>query len=113
MAEIVFKGLLIFLDITSIVVALAIPCLYVYHTGRLGRGILYSWLALIGFTILMSLIVPGLLTYVFPDRIEMIYKHFPESRGIGGAICVGWFIAVIFCGAAKFVHNKRKKSISS
>jgi len=110
MAEIVIKGLSWFLVIAMYVVAYAMPCLYVYHTGRLGRGVLYSWLAQIGFMILMSQVVFELLIHIFPDHLELICKSFPEGNSIVAAFCSGWIFALIICGIAKLIYKGRNKS---
>jgi hypothetical protein len=112
MAEIMIKGLWWVLDLGIIAVVFAIPCLYVYHKGRLFRGVLYSWMNQIILTILISLLIPELLAYCFPVHKDAIYENCPDARGIVGALLMGWLPALVFCGIAKLVYKKRKKTIA-
>lgn len=110
MVEMLIKSLVWFLAIANIAVAYAIPCLYVYHNGRLFRGVLYSWVFQVVFMILMSIAIPDLLAYGYPDYKDIIYKNFPDARNIVAAFCSGWIFALIICWIAKLFYKKWNNS---
>lgn len=91
--------------------ALAVyPFIYVLKTGRFFKGVLRSWGFYLLGAILLSLFIPGALTFFLPEYKQFIYvRCFPEAPVIVATFFTGWLPACVICGIALAIRAVYQK----
>lgn len=80
------------------------PFIYVLKTGRFLRGFFVSWCYNFLFSIMITLIIPGVIGSFLPDHKLDVYDYFPDGPAIFAILVTGWMPALIFCGIAFGIH---------
>ena len=109
MADILIKSLCALFVIAGHVVMYVFPFIYVLRKGKFCKGWGLCWCYQLLCALLLSIFVPALQAYIFPDHKDLIYDLYPEGNSVVAAMVAGWIPAFVVCGIAQLIYRARSR----
>ena len=97
------------LPVLGIVIVAGIPFVYVVRSGKLIKGVLLTWVLLVGWMFILSILVYYIL---WKTHQELCIEYLPEGNSIVGALFAGWVNGLIvsaFAMGCRFLILKVKR----